>query len=148
MSRMRRILHPSDFSRASGAAFVKALDLAVSNRADLFIVHVLAPVIPMVGDGYVSPKVYQEIEASARAEAGKQLDALVAKAKKAGVRAQGFLVGGVPHEQITRAARSKRADMVVIGTHGRTGLAKFFLGSVAGRVVSIAPCPVLTVRGK
>jgi nucleotide-binding universal stress UspA family protein len=55
---------------------------------------------------------------------------------------------GVTHEQITRAARSKRADLVVIGTHGRTGLAKFFLGSVAGRVVSTASCPVLTVRGK
>ena len=148
MSRIRRILHPSDFSRASGAAFAKAVDLAATNRAELFVVHVLAPVIPMVGDGYVSPKVYQEIEASARAEAQKQLDALVAKARKAGVRGQGFLVGGVPHEQITRAARSKRADLVVIGTHGRTGLAKFFLGSVAGRVVSIAPCPVLTVRGK
>ena len=148
MSRIRRILHPSDFSRASGAAFAQALDLAATNRAELFVVHVLAPVIPMVGDGYVSPKVYEEIEASARAQAQKQLDALVAKAKKAGVRAKGFLVGGVPHEQITRAARSKRADLVVIGTHGRTGLAKFFLGSVAGRVVSIAPCPVLTVRGK
>ena len=148
MSRIRRILHPSDFSRASAAAFVKAVDLAATNRAELFVVHVLAPVIPMVGDGYVSPKVYQEIETSARAEAQKQLDSLVAKAKKAGVRARSFLVGGVPHEQITRAARSKRADLVVIGTHGRTGLAKFFLGSVAGRVVSIAPCPVLTVRGK
>jgi nucleotide-binding universal stress UspA family protein len=148
MSRIRRILHPSDFSRASGAAFAKAVDLAATNRAELFVIHVLAPVIPLVGDGYVSPKLYQEIEASARAEAQKQLDALVAKAKKAGVRARGFLMGGVPHEQITRAARSKHADLVVIGTHGRTGLAKFFLGSVAGRVVSIAPCPVLTVRGK
>lgn len=148
MSRIRRILHPSDFSRASGAAFRRAVDLAATNRAELFVVHVLAPVIPMVGDGYVSPKVYQEIEASARAEAQKRLDTLVAKARKVGVRVRGFLVGGVPHEQITRAARSKRADLVVIGTHGRTGLARFFLGSVAGRVVSMAPCPVLTVRGR
>lgn len=148
MSRIRRILHPSDFSRASGAAFTKAVEMAATNRAELLVVHVLAPVMPMVGDGYVSPKVYQEIETTARAQAQKQLDALLAKAKKAGVRAKGLLVGGVPYEQITRAARSKRADLVVIGTHGRTGLAKFFLGSVAGRVVSIAPCPVLTVRGK
>jgi nucleotide-binding universal stress UspA family protein len=148
MSRIRRILHPSDFSRASGAAFAKAVDLAATNRAELLVLHVMAPVMPMVGDGYVSPKLYEEIESSARAQAQKQLDALVAKAKKAGVRARALLVGGVPHEQITRAARSKRTDLVVIGTHGRTGLAKFFLGSVAGRVVSVAPCPVLTVRGK
>ena len=148
MSRIRCIVHPSDFSRASGAAFAKAVEMAKTNRAELLVVHVLTPVIPMVGDGYVSPKVYEEIEATARAQAQKQLDRLVAGAKKAGVRARGLLAQGVPHEQITRAARSKRADLVVIGTHGRTGLAKFFLGSVAGRVVSTARCPVLTVRGK
>ena len=148
MSRIRRILHPSDFSRASGAAFAKAVEMAKTNRAELLVVHVLTPVIPMVGDGYVSPKVYEEIEATARSHAQTQLDRLLAKAKQARVRVKGLLVEGVPHEQITRVARSKRADLVVIGTHGRTGLAKFFLGSVAGRVVSSAPCPVLTVRGK
>ena len=148
MSRIRRILHPSDFSRASGAAFAKAVDMAKTNGAELLVVHVLTPVIPMVGDGYVSPKVYEEIEATGRSQAQAELDRLAAKAKKAGVRVKSLLMEGVPHEQITRAARSKRADLVVIGTHGRTGLAKFFLGSVAGRVVSIASCPVLTVRGK
>jgi nucleotide-binding universal stress UspA family protein len=148
MSRIRRIVHPSDFSRASSAAFAKAIDMAKANRAELLVVHVLTPVMPMVGDGYVSPKVYEEIEATSRAHAQAQLDRLLGKAKKAGVRAKGLLMDGVPHEQITRVARSRRADLVVIGTHGRTGLAKFFLGSVAGRVVSTAPCPVLTVRGK
>jgi nucleotide-binding universal stress UspA family protein len=148
MSRIRRIVHPSDFSRASGAAFTRALDMAKANRAELLVVHVLTPVMPMVGDGYVSPKVYEEIEATSRAQARAQLDKLLGKARKAGVRAKGLLMEGVPHEQITRVARSRRADLVVIGTHGRTGLAKFFLGSVAGRVVSTAPCPVLTVRGK
>jgi universal stress protein A len=54
----------------------------------------------------------------------------------------------VPHKEIVRLARSKRVDLIVIGTHGRTGLARFFLDSVAARVVSTAPCPVLTVRGK
>ena len=148
MSRIRRILHPSDFSRASAAAFAKAVEMAKANRAELLLLHVQAPVMPLVGDGYVSPKVYEEIEASARAQAQKQLARLVARAKKAGVRTRTLLLEGVAHEQITRAARSKRADLVVIGTHGRTGLAKFFLGSVAGRVVSTASCPVLTVRGK
>ena len=147
MSRIRRILHPSDFSRASGAAFTKAMEMAKVNRAELLVVHVLTPFIPMVGEGYVSPTVYEEIEASARARAQKQLNLLVTKGKKAGVRVKGVLAEGVPHEQITRAARAKRADLVVVGTHGRTGLAKFFLGSVAARVVSLARCPVLTVRG-
>lgn len=148
MSRIRRILHPSDFSRASRMAFTKAVEMAGANRAELLLVHVLAPVVPMVGDGYLSPQIYEEIETSARTQAQKQLDALATTAKKAGVRAKTLLLGGVAHEQIIRAARSKRADLIVIGTHGRTGLAKLFLGSVAGRVVSTASCPVLTVRGK
>jgi nucleotide-binding universal stress UspA family protein len=148
MSRIRRILHPSDFSRASSAAFAKAVEMAKANRAQLLVLHVLAPIVPMVGDGYVSPEVYEDIDASARGFAQRQLGLLVAKAKKAGVAAQTVLLDGVAHEQIARAARSKRVDLIVIGTHGRTGLAKFFLGSVAGRVVASASCPVLTVRGK
>jgi nucleotide-binding universal stress UspA family protein len=104
--------------------------------------------MPMSGEGYVSPKVYESIERSAREYAQKRLGALLAKAKKSGVRAKGLLLDGVPHERIVAAAKSKRADLIVIGTHGRTGLARFLLGSVASRVVSTAVCPVLTVRGK
>ena len=148
MSRIRRILHPSDFSRASGAAFSKAVELAKTNNAELLVVHVLAPILPMLGDGYVSPKVYEDLVASARGYGKKNLDALVAKAKKAGGRATSVLLEGVAHAQIARTARRLRADLVVVGTHGRTGLAKLFLGSVAGRVVAIASCPVMTVRGK
>jgi nucleotide-binding universal stress UspA family protein len=149
MARVRRILHPSDFSKASGEAFTKALELAKANKADLVLLHVLAPPLPlMVGDGYVSPQVYEDLDRSARAYASKELASLVAKAKKAGIRASAVLRDGVAHEQILRAARSPRADMIVIGTHGRTGLAKLFLGSVAGRVVATAKCPVMTVRGK
>ena len=148
MGKIRRLMHPTDFSKASGAAFARAVEMARADRAELLLAHVLTPAIPMVGDGYVSPKVYEEIEASARAAGQKHLDALVIKAKKAGVRAKGLLLEGVPHDRIVRAAKAKRVDLVVMGTHGRTGLARFFLGSVAERVVSMAACPVLTVRGK
>jgi len=145
----RRLLHPSDFSRASGAAFKKAIEMAKAGRAELMVVHVVSPVLPMAaGDGYVSPKMYEEITASTRAWAQKQLDKLLAKAKQAGVRAKGFVLEGSAHEQIARFARSKHTDLLVMGTHGRSGLAKLFLGSVAGRVVAAAPCPVLTVRGR
>lgn len=122
--------------------------MARADRAELLVVHVLTPVLPMVGDGYVSAKVYEEMEASARTAGRKQLDGLVAKAKRAGVRTRALLLEGVPYERIVRAAKTQRADLVVMGTHGRTGLARFFLGSVAERVVAMAGCPVLTVRGK
>jgi nucleotide-binding universal stress UspA family protein len=144
----RRILHPSDFSRASGAAFKKAVELAKSDRAELTLVHVMSPIAPIAGEGYVSPKMYEDIAASSRAWAQKQLDRLLAKAKTSGVRAKSYVLEGVAHDQIARIARSRHADLIVMGTHGRSGLAKLFLGSVAGRVVAAAPCPVLTVRGR
>jgi nucleotide-binding universal stress UspA family protein len=148
MSRIRRILHPTDFSRASAAAYRRAVDMAKGNRAELLLVHVLTPAVPLVGDGYVSPKVYEDMASAARAYGQKHLDALVRKARKAGTRARSLLLEGVPHERIAQAARSRKADLVVIGTHGRTGFAKLFLGSVASRVLAVTPCPVLTVRGK
>ena len=94
------------------------------------------------------PNLYEDLEASARKYAEKKLAALQAKARAAGVRATTVVLEGVAHEQIVRASRSKKADLIVIGTHGRTGLAKLFLGSVASRVVAAAHCPVLTVRGR
>ncbi|HUM15025.1 MAG TPA: universal stress protein [Candidatus Nitrosotalea sp.] len=149
MARIRRILHATDFSRASMPALKWAVDLAKANRGQLLVLHVMTPPsLAMPGEGYVSPTLYENLEASARAQARKQLDAVVARARKAGARVTGLLLEGVPHELIARAARSRKADLLVIGTHGRSGLAKLFLGSVASRVVSMAPRPVLTVRGK
>jgi nucleotide-binding universal stress UspA family protein len=148
MSRIRRVLHPTDFSRASTAAFKRAVEMAKGNRAELLLVHVMVPAVPLMGDGYVSPKVYEDLEAAAQAAAQKQLRKLVEKAKQAGARVKGLLLEGVAHERIAQAARSRKADLVVIGTHGRTGFAKLFLGSVASRVLAVSPCPVLTVRGK
>lgn len=148
MSRIRRVLHPTDFSRASTAAFKRAVEMAKGNRAELLLVHVMVPAVPLMGDGYVSPKVYEYLEAAAQAAAQKQLRKLVEKARQAGARVKGILLEGVAHERIVKAARSRKADLVVIGTHGRTGFAKLFLGSVASRVLAVSPCPVLTVRGK
>jgi nucleotide-binding universal stress UspA family protein len=147
MKRIRRILHPSDFSPSSRAAFAWAVEMAKANRAELVVAHVLTPVV-VPGDGYVSPQIYDQIDASARAAAGKRLAPLVARAKKAGVRAKALLLDGAPSDRIISAAKAGRANLVVMGTHGRTGLARLFLGSVAERVVGLSPCPVMTVRGK
>lgn len=148
MTKLRRILHPSDFSPASTPAFKRALELARSSGAELLLVHVLDTVVPLGPDGYISPSVYEDIQKSARAYGQKKLAGLVQQAKKAGVRATPLLLEGPAPQTIVRAARSKKADLVVMGTHGRSGLAKLFLGSVAERVVASAPCPVMTVRGR
>jgi nucleotide-binding universal stress UspA family protein len=144
---MKRIMHATDFSPASRKAFKRALAEAKDHHAALTIVHVLSPVIGFVGDGSLAPSTYEALLRSTRAAAQKKLNALLASARSGRVRARGLLLEGVAHEQIVRAAKSYRADLLVVGTHGRTGVARFFVGSVAGRVVASARCPVLTVRG-
>jgi nucleotide-binding universal stress UspA family protein len=150
MKVFHRILHATDFSSASRPALAQAIALARQNRASLWVAHALSPlVLPDSGGlGFVPPGTYEALDRSARQHARKQLTALVGRARKAGVRATPLLLDGAPHEQLLRAARRQHADLIVIGTHGRTGLSKVLLGSVAERVVRLAPCPVLTVRGR
>src|SRR6516162_1251403 len=144
----RRILHPSDFTSFSRAALRKAIEMAKSNRAELLLVHVVSPIVPVPGDAYISPRMYDELAGSTRAAAQKQLDKLAAQVKKARVKSRSFVLEGAPAEEIVRFAKGRRVDLIVMGTHGRAGLAKLFVGSVADRVVASASCPVLTVRGK
>jgi nucleotide-binding universal stress UspA family protein len=148
MKRIRRIMHATDFSPVSRAAFARAMDLARTSRAELTLVHVYSAVVPYMGESYALPQVYTQMLASVRADAQRHLDRLLARAKRAGVRGRTLLLEGIPHDRIVRAARARRADLLVIGTHGRTGLAGMLLGSVAARVIALAPCPVLTVRGR
>jgi nucleotide-binding universal stress UspA family protein len=142
----RRIVHPTDFSTASRPAFRRAVALATANHATLSILHVL-PALPIMADAYIAPSTYTQLLESQRGQARKQLARLVAQARAGGARVTGHMIeAGVAAERIVRFARSRRADLIVMGTHGRTGLARALIGSVAGRVVAIARCPVLTVH--
>ena len=143
---MRRILFASDFSKASRKAFAAAVNTAKRTHATLSIAHVLQPFVPIGPDQYVGPETWEQIDEQARKWATRQLENLAAKAKHAGVRVRTFLVDGTPAREIPRLARRTHADLLVLGTHGRTGFARLFLGSVAGRVVASATCPVMTVR--
>jgi nucleotide-binding universal stress UspA family protein len=148
MKPIRNILVGTDFSAASRPAFRRSVEMAVANGAALWIVHVAAPPVPLSPEGYVLPRFYEDMMLSIRADAQKRLRTLLSRARKAGVRARSLILNGVPHEALNRAARRHRADLLILGTHGRTGLARLFVGSVASRVVATAPCPVLTVRGR
>jgi len=75
------------------------------------------------------------------------IEGLQKKLKKAGVKADTRVAKGIPAVEIIEKARKDHFDMIIMGTHGRTGIQRFMLGSVAERVVRTAPCPVLTVRG-
>lgn len=148
MPQFRRVLHPTDFSPASEPAFERAVALARQNRAPLALVHVLEPPPVVLEDSFLSARAFQRMGADARQRARARLRALAARARQGGVRATSAVLDGIPFEEIVRAARRIRADVIVIGTHGRTGLARLFLGSVAERVVGTAACPVLTVAGR
>jgi nucleotide-binding universal stress UspA family protein len=147
MIRIRRILFATDFSKASTKAFETAMSLAKSNRATLTILHVMAPFTPIMPEQYIGTQTWEEIDLQGHEWTKRELAKLTTNATKAGIRTAELVAEGEPAKQIVRTARSKKADLVVVGTHGRTGFTKFFLGSVAARVVATAQCPVVTVRG-
>ena len=144
--RLRRIVLATDFSPASARAFAEAVALAARDRARLIVLHVMTPPSPFIGAK--PPESWVELQARARRAAERRLARLVASAERAGVRTSGILTDGMPAETIARRARRERADVVVIGTHGRSGLGRLFMGSVAAQVLLRAPCPVITVRGQ
>jgi nucleotide-binding universal stress UspA family protein len=150
MREITRIIYASDFSPASLVAFPHALRLAKAVGAELTILTVLpSPVALFIDGGYVPQNVWDELYRGARAQADKEMDALLREAVTAGVPTSASIVEGTsPADDIVHAARSLKADLLVLGTHGRTGVARFFLGSVAARVVATAACPVLTVRAE
>lgn len=148
MSRFRRILHATDFSTASAPAFAEALALARQERAELRLVHVMTPPAMFLEDSYLSARTFREMQSRARRAVEDRLARLLARARRAGVRGGADVREGLPAEEILRAARRRRADLIVVGTHGRSGFARAVLGSVAARVVTLARCPVLTVRGR
>jgi nucleotide-binding universal stress UspA family protein len=146
MKRIRRIVHATDFSPASGGAFRTAVNLAKSFKARLLLVHAIATPIPVAPEVYLDAALFDRIEQQTRTWNLGRLKRLAERASRNGVRVAVQLCEGDAASQIVRAAKSARADVIVIGTHGRSGLPKLLLGSVAERVVRTATCPVLTVR--
>lgn len=141
------VIFATDLSSASRRAFPAALSWAGRYGARLDIVHVLTPPSPFILPSGMDAPTWRDLEARARQIARRYLARLAAAAARSGVRAATHLSSGTPEVEIVRIARQRRADVVVIGTHGRTGVNRAFMGSVAARIVQAAGCPVLTVRG-
>jgi universal stress protein A len=148
LARIRKILHATDFSKASARALNEAVELAKQNRAELAIVHVIEPTPYVAGDELGTAEIYTKLEETAKQGTEASMAKLLKRLKTSKIKVQGFLLTGSAPDQIVNAAKSKKANMIVIGTHGRTGLSKLLMGSVAGKVISLATCPVLTVRGR
>jgi nucleotide-binding universal stress UspA family protein len=147
MKNVRTIFYATDFSPASGRALDEATGLAQQYGAQIWVVHAVEPVHYVTGEEFAAAELYAKIEETSEKNAAAELEKLVNKLTGLGLKAESLLLKGSAAEQVVNAAREHNADLIVIGTHGRTGLSKLFMGSVAGRIVSTADCPVLTVRG-
>lgn len=139
MFKIQTILFPTDFSESSHHALDLAFAFARDFKARLIVLHVASP--PPAVPYSEFEKAMQE-SSSSRIELEKELR----QCQDPGCNAEFRLVEGNPADEIIRVAGEVHCDLIVIGTHGRTGLGRLLMGSVAEKVVRRAPCPVLTAR--
>lgn len=139
---IQHILVPVDFSESTPSAISDALELAGRFSARVTLYHVLQPVIPPVGDLAFS---FDKQERAVLDASEKQLRELAA-AISSNFKVNTAMEAGIPWDCIVNHAAKHDVDLIVMGTHGRSGLKHLWLGSVAERVVQHAPCSVVVVR--
>ena len=143
MKTIKRILTATDFTAPSERAVQVATELATTFKASLTILHVFEYPRGL----YASTALYSgDLVEPMLEEAESRLSELLGSISKQVPEASVRIRQGNPHEEILAVAIESRADLIVMGTHGRTGLARAVLGSVAEKVVRLSPVPVLTVR--
>lgn len=148
MISIKRILVPTDFSDCALSAVRYAAELADKFAAELILLHVVPDTVLALPDA-VMPTPVPSVNLDALTDAGKQgLANLIVSEKLERHRPRPEVRIGSPAGEIVAAARDLHADLVCIGTHGRGGIARVLLGSVAEHVLRQSPCPVLTVRPK
>ena len=141
---IRHILAPTDFSDHSKGALSDALELAQTFGATLSLLHVIEP-SPYLGEftpPTMGPGQLGDLERQATAELARVLP----DAQGATIEVTRAVTIGSPPRKIVETAEAAHVDLIVMATHGRTGLSHLVMGSVAERVVRTAPCPVLTIR--
>ncbi|HEY9157620.1 universal stress protein [Candidatus Binatus sp.] len=150
MPTFSKIVAATDFSEDSTLALTFAQEIAVKFSAEIVLVHVDQPLAPVMMTPELGPAMdvgaMGRIAEEQRMLAQKELDKIAGKLREGGLKVKVQLKVGSPFMEILRAAQSENADLIVLGTHGRTGLAHVLMGSVAERVVQKSPCPVLTIR--
>jgi len=143
---LQRILVPVDFSDCSKRALQYALPVARQSGATLVLIYVM-PANYFVGSEF-GPVDFPLPEGEWREQSRRELEALAQREISGHVPFEVRVVQGQPAHEIAACAQETKADLIVISTHGRTGLRHVLVGSVAENVVRYAPCPVLVVRGQ
>jgi nucleotide-binding universal stress UspA family protein len=142
---IKSILFPTDFSKAASAALPYAVDMAKLFKAKLYLVHVI-PDISLTSELSMPFSSFDQIFVDLELVAQQELEKYEADKRKDLTDVEYLVARGLPYEQILRIARDKKADLIVMSSHGKSGVDKVIFGSTAQRVVRRATCPVLTVR--
>jgi nucleotide-binding universal stress UspA family protein len=141
---IRRILAPADFSECSKQAVAYAYELAHKFGAKLVLLHVIEELPPYIG--FLPPGGAAEVLEDLERQARLDLVQLLPKMPDAMVEVNAQAVTGMANLKIIEIMQKEKPDLIVMATHGRTGFNHFIMGSVAERVLRMAPCPVLTIR--
>jgi len=144
---IKRILVPVDFSAPALEALDYAIEFGRPFKAEIVVLHVVDLVYPMAGEMYATGYTLGLVSEELRRAGREQLARLAATLKKRHVAIRPMLSVGTAYDAIVGTASKIKADMIIMSTHGRTGLSRVLMGSVAASVVRSARCPVLTVRG-
>jgi nucleotide-binding universal stress UspA family protein len=144
---IRSILVPTDFSECGNYALSYAASLARLFGASILCVHVIEPMVPTVGySGMTEPLPLADISDQLEDSAERELPKLADCEECAGIEVEELIVHGEAASEIVRVAKEKAADLIVVSSHGRTGLGRILFGSTAEAIVRHAPCPVLVVK--
>jgi len=142
---IKTILFPTDFSNGARAAMDYALSLAQDYKAQLVLLYVIQDI--SIAEWYIPSSLsVADLTEDMRKGAWQEMDKWGAEASEKTADVVKLVERGVPFVEIIRTAKEKKADLIVIGTHGRTGIDHMLFGSTAEKVVRKASCPVLTVR--
>jgi len=144
---IRSILLPTDFSECASYALSYATSFARSSGAKLICVHVIEPIVPTVGySGLSEPLPVADISEQLEDTATRELPKIATHEECAGLDVEEVVAHGDAASEIVRVARERNVDLIVISSHGRTGLGRILFGSTAESVVRHAHCPVLVVK--
>ena len=144
----RKILVPVDGSELSECSLDEVGRVA-GEQSEVLLLRVVEPAFSLASDasaaGFVPEKIQRQFEARNRAEAGEYVELLADRLKKKGVKARAKTVAGAPAAEVIKSASEEGADLIIITTHGRSGISRWALGSVADKVLRTSRIPVLLV---
>ncbi len=142
---IKTVLFPTDFSQGARAAMDHAISLAKDYQAKLILLYVIQDI--SIAEWYIPSSLSAaDLVEDMQKSAWNEMDKWGAEVSQRVKNVEKMVVRGVPFVEIIKTAKDKQADLIVIGTHGRTGIDHMLFGSTAEKVVRKAACPVLTVR--